>query len=70
MNSTASVDFCSTAGHKFFAFQVVEVRIDATFAERNIFFRLELDGFYDFVAIHLFSGKEFENEQFRDSIKE
>jgi len=69
MNSTAAVDFCSTAGDKFFALEMVEIGIDTAFAEGNVFFGLELNGFDDFVAIHFLSGKKFENEQFRDTIE-
>src|SRR5690349_995814 len=69
MNSTAPVDFCSTAGNEFFPFEMVEVRIDAAFAKGNILFGLELNGFYNFVAIHLLSGQQFEHEQFRNTVE-
>src|SRR5437660_10627424 len=69
MNSTAAVDFCSTAGDELFAFEMVEVRINAAFAKGNVLFGLELNGFYNFVAIHLLSGKEFEDEQFRYAVE-
>jgi len=69
MNSTAPVDFRSTAGDELFAFEMVEVRINAAFAKGNVLFGLELNGFYDFVAIHLLSGEEFQHEQFRDTVE-
>jgi len=69
MNSTAAVDFCSTAGNELFAFEMVEIGVDAAFAERNVFFGLELNGFYDFIAIHLLAGKKFQDKQFRYTVK-
>src|SRR5690349_380362 len=68
MNSTTAVDFCSTACDKFFALEMVKIRVDTTFTERDVFPGLKLNGFHNFVAVHLFSGKELENEQFRNTV--
>jgi len=47
---------------------MVQVRINAAFAKRDLLFGLELNGFYNFVAIHLFSGEKLKDEQFRNTV--
>src|SRR4051812_3826038 len=57
------------AGHEFFSFEILQIRIDAAFAERKRFAGLSFDRPDNVVTIHFATGKELEDEQFGHAIQ-
>src|ERR1700677_1306197 len=64
----AAPDILAMAADQFFLLEVMQTGIDAALAKGQRFPGFRLNGFDDFVTVHLAAGEELEDEHFRHAI--
>jgi hypothetical protein len=69
VSATPSIDYLTPTGNQLFVLEVMQVRIDATFAERKYLFRGGFDRFDNFVSVHLALSEQPQHHELRHPVQ-
>ena len=69
VSAAPSIDSLTPARDELFVLEIMEVRIDATFAEGQYLFRGGFNRFDDFVSVHLALSEQPQHHEFRHSVQ-